>query len=112
MVGCLADVVVDGVSLSLRNAESSMHVGQCRTDACDASPCNNGGACITDQDALAQCVCRPGYSGPHCEVGGTICQDLNPCRNGGVCRVDGASFQCDCPVGFIGSLCETGKCTW
>ncbi len=29
------------------------------------------------------------------------------CQNGGTCTVDGLSFKCTCPEGFIGEFCET-----
>ncbi|MBK8252057.1 MAG: RCC1 repeat-containing protein [Polyangiaceae bacterium] len=31
----------------------------------------------------------------------------NPCQNGGACVVVGAGFECNCPCGFGGNLCES-----
>ena len=33
----------------------------------------------------------------------------SPCQNGGACRVSGSTFECQCPLGFAGDVCETGK---
>ena len=30
----------------------------------------------------------------------------NPCKNDGSCKINGGSYQCDCPVGFSGIQCE------
>ena len=33
----------------------------------------------------------------------------SPCQNGGACRVSGLAFECQCSLGFEGSVCETGQ---
>lgn len=35
----------------------------------------------------------------------------NPCRNGGSCQTDGQQWQCLCPEGYAGDLCETSYCS-
>ncbi|XP_053072048.1 sushi, nidogen and EGF-like domain-containing protein 1 isoform X5 [Acinonyx jubatus] len=40
------------------------------------------------------------------------CQ-MQPCRNGGSCRDLPGAFVCQCPAGFTGVHCETGRgCAW
>ena len=33
----------------------------------------------------------------------------NPCHNGGTCTDKGNDFSCDCPGGYNGDTCGTGK---
>ena len=33
----------------------------------------------------------------------------SPCQNGGECLVSGSTFECRCPLGFAGNVCETGE---
>ena len=33
----------------------------------------------------------------------------NPCQNNGVCRAHLESYVCDCPPGYYGDQCQTGK---
>lgn len=38
---------------------------------------------------------------------------MQPCRNGGSCRDLPGAFVCQCPAGFTGVHCETGRgCAW
>ena len=44
----------------------------------------------------------------------TVCADIdecasNPCLNSGVCEDLLNAFQCLCPTGFTGPLCENGR---
>eukprot|EP00061_Rhincodon_typus_P014612 g41735.t1 len=74
---------------------------------CARSPCANGATCI-DQINNYTCTCAAGFSGRDCDQPlGSEC-DSRPCHNGGKCHagVHGQSFVCQCPVNFMGSLCE------
>jgi hypothetical protein len=34
----------------------------------------------------------------------------SPCMNGATCaNINPLSFMCTCPLGYLGTLCETGK---
>ena len=33
----------------------------------------------------------------------------NPCQNGGICTDHIAIYSCECPFGYTGHSCETGK---
>ena len=35
--------------------------------------------------------------------------DPNPCANRGICTSNGASFHCQCPIGFAGEICKGGQ---
>ncbi len=67
-------------------------------NACQDSPCHNGGACTPNLDSYT-CVCTDGFGGSNCDA---TCGDLT-CQNGGVCSESGNS--CDCNPCFIGPEC-------
>lgn len=53
------------------------------------------------------CQCGPGYSGDPST--GCVRQSLcspEPCQNGGTCTENSSSFNCSCPVGYQGHLCQ------
>eukprot|EP00117_Sycon_ciliatum_P024904 scpid7365/ scgid2846/ Neurogenic locus notch homolog protein 1; Translocation-associated notch protein TAN-1; Notch 1 extracellular truncation; Notch 1 intracellular domain len=74
-------------------------------DACLPNPCWGDGQCIPQANGGYRCECPPGWSGPHCENGGS-CADPNACRNGGECISDGVNYICDCVPGYSGDRCE------
>jgi len=86
-------------------------------NACDAYPCQNGGAC-TDvaggaSDASGRsCACGDGFSGDSCETDVNAC-DAYPCQNGGTCTdvaggAAGATGRtCACNDGYEGVSCDT-----
>ena len=40
------------------------------TDVCQITPCQNGAACILDENGTnRKCICIPGYVGTECETG-------------------------------------------
>ncbi len=81
-----------------------------KENACNFSPCINGGTCtsLNDEDQLYSCTCPSGCSGRNCSVCTTACSTIN-CLNGGRCLVNAASNlpYCVCASGYIGSLCGT-----
>ena len=68
--------------------------------------CRNDGTCFVNKDGDPLCWSTDEYYG-------AVCESLNPClksdlcQNGGNCTdVSGASFGCDCAVGWNGFLCR------
>lgn len=88
-----------------------------------ADQCKNGATCI-DLVNDYHCACATGFTGKakclhlsfvylyfHILVGRDCENDINecaisPCRNGGECVDLIGKFNCICPLGFSGSLCE------
>lgn len=67
------------------------------------------GTCI-DRRAGYFCDCTPLYGGKNCSVELTGCKE-NQCVNGGTCKPYlenevNHRFNCTCPNGFYGPLCE------
>ncbi|UYV79230.1 SLIT2 [Cordylochernes scorpioides] len=98
-----------------------------KCDACYLFPCQNGGTCQTRPLRQFECLCAPGFHGPHCEYVIDACFG-KPCENGGTCKaskivqsvmysfsrhlmlssmyVHVVVYSCHCPVGFEGDRCE------
>ncbi|MCL4137791.1 UNVERIFIED_CONTAM: hypothetical protein GTU68_008333, partial [Idotea baltica] len=76
-----------------------------KTNACDNSPCRNGGSCQTTLEGGFFCLCRPGFRGNQCELESESCRP-NPCQNGGSCISLRPGYKCSCPLNFYGSHCE------
>jgi hypothetical protein len=81
-----------------------------RANACNSSPCSNGGTCISlnDEDQFYMCKCAEGCWGKNCEnCYRTIGCSTTTCHNGGLCLIDSSNrTYCSCLNGFFGQQCE------
>lgn len=94
---------------------------------CASNPCQNAGTCLDLKGAFL-CQCPASYTGVFCETvfittttsttpttttinSAVVCPFQNPCLNQGLCIFFGSTYQCICPEGYSGSLCETGIAT-
>ena len=94
---CLSLLVLSGCD------DSSPTVSE---NACQSSPCLNGGICTADGDNVS-CECAEGFTGDFCETSSASGCDPNPCLNGGECTEgDDGSATCACVDGFSGDTCE------
>ncbi|KAF5279548.1 hypothetical protein FQR65_LT03370 [Abscondita terminalis] len=93
---------------------------QYNVDECISQPCLNDGQCINKLGGY-ECRCQSGYAGRICELEvyenpclppncstDTVCIN-NPCLNGGTCNPLTNSYNCTCPPGFTGNLCNASK---
>ncbi|XP_022670135.1 protein jagged-1b-like isoform X1 [Varroa destructor] len=73
---------------------------------CATSPCENGGTC-QNIDSMFVCTCTSDFVGSRCQQRRRAPCEAGPCQNGATCvNVDDERYQCWCPDGFIGPLCE------
>ena len=103
---------------------SSLDLNPCRSN-----PCQNGAHC-RNNNTNYHCDCLPGYKGLHCEHGEFSVRwftptattlktfsvfleiDLcfpNPCYNNVSCVNFRTDFQCHCPPGFKGRICDQSE---
>lgn len=112
--GCIQNIVLDNVPLTLAQAQSIFDVGSCTADSCFDSPCQNGGTCASTSSTTFVCLCPVGFRGTKCGMTEDICASLQPCHNGGTCHIITESadfeedFRCACPLEFSGPLCKEG----
>ncbi|GFR89190.1 neurogenic locus notch homolog protein 1 [Elysia marginata] len=72
---------------------------------CDSNPCSSQATCVEGINFYT-CICPAGFEGPSCSVDIDECAS-NPCLHGGTCHQGQPStFNCSCPPGVIGELCE------
>ncbi|KAH0630536.1 hypothetical protein JD844_013647 [Phrynosoma platyrhinos] len=78
----------------------------CATEinACNSSPCHQGGTCLSQQGAFT-CLCPSGYQGTTCEEDVDECQS-SPCLHSGSCLNSPGSFHCLCSKGYTGLRCQ------
>ncbi|KAI9000139.1 hypothetical protein DFJ74DRAFT_697837 [Hyaloraphidium curvatum] len=83
-------------------------------DACEASPCLNGGTCSATGASTFSCTCPEPFTGATCETVTNYCL-VGKCLNGATCTflpTTAPYFDCTCAPGFNGTLCENAyfKC--
>ncbi|KAL3068171.1 hypothetical protein niasHS_015774 [Heterodera schachtii] len=128
---CRAETCKNGAKCHTLNGTAVCECGPkligawCQLEAgtkCSEEPCQNGGRCFQSEHGQISCRCKPGFTGPLCELRVDPCRD-QPCANGGVCMPSLLStqvatshaaprssssllFHCDCTREFEGALCE------
>lgn len=75
-------------------------VCQSLVDACNPTPCMNGGICTQTSPGQFSCLCLPGYGGSTCSNVIDVCQSC-PCQNGGSCIGQGGTYVCQCVPGMF-----------
>ncbi|XP_067047616.1 uncharacterized protein [Acropora muricata] len=79
-----------------------------RVDYCSPNPCKNNGVCVVEEGKGYSCVCKPGFTGFHCQE--DHCTP-NPCLNRGLCVRDKARhYRCKCNNGYLGRNCGINSC--
>ena len=98
-------------------------------DMCTPNPFIYAGQCVTNTDGVILCsicflcVLFLNVLYPiiyfflyvlyvfQTEIGHTDLCSPSPCKNGGQCTTNSnGNFECHCPNGFTGIVCEVGKC--
>lgn len=78
-----------------------MDINECDPDPCHYGSCKDGVATFT-------CLCRPGYTGHHCETNINECHS-QPCRHGGTCQDRDNAYLCFCLKGTTGAWGYGGR---
>ena len=73
-------------------------------NACDSSPCKNGGTCVNSGDSYS-CACADGFDSTNCDLNINDCS-RNPCHNGGRCIDEVNWHRCECLKGYAGPDCR------
>ena len=71
-------------------------------------PCSGHGECI-DTMGSYRCICKPGWTGSHCDLDIHECTILKPCKHNSTCIEMEGGYRCQCLPGFQGKHCEGGK---
>uniref|UniRef100_A0A8L8KFJ7 Sushi, von Willebrand factor type A, EGF and pentraxin domain-containing protein 1 n=1 Tax=Heligmosomoides polygyrus TaxID=6339 RepID=A0A8L8KFJ7_HELPZ len=74
-------------------------------DACTESVCQNDGQCNRTSDGGFKCVCKPGFTGAHCETNIDDCA-RSPCPLGATCIDQINVAYCRCPFNMTGANCD------
>lgn len=124
-------IVIDSCTITVA---SNTSVGGMRRIS--SNVCGSHGHCISQPSGNFTCTCDPGFTGTYCHESESSLHRLlfrthvllpcftlfhlsdvndcvsSPCRNGGTC-IDGVnSFQCFCPDGWEGKICDLSECNW
>uniref|UniRef100_A0A671ME83 Delta-like protein n=1 Tax=Sinocyclocheilus anshuiensis TaxID=1608454 RepID=A0A671ME83_9TELE len=92
--------VIDSCTIAVASNSSDGGVRHINSNVCGPH-----GRCISQPGSNFTCTCELGFTGTYCHENVNDCVS-NPCRNGGTC-IDGiSSFQCFCPDGWEGDLCD------
>ena len=62
----------------------------------------------TEKHNVTFCQCNEGFRGINCDLDVNECLN-SPCQNGGYCQNKIGTFNCFCPAGLTGLLCEKGE---
>ena len=110
--GCIDNLVINGVALTLNRTTSTQDVQNCGEDPCDLLNCLNNGVCEPSATTLGEFVCRcmANYTGSRCELEIPDPCILVECLNGGRCVVDEGVARCGCPVPYGGDQCQDSEC--
>ena len=110
--GCISQLSINGRTVNLiQDAEFGFDVTQCDTSFCIGNPCFNGGTCVEGGSNFA-CVCTADYTGSLCGSLVDPCvEGASVCSAGATCMpsLDGTDFDCQCPLGSGGDICDEGK---
>lgn len=80
---------------------------RCEEHPCNSNPCKNGAVC-SKQGLQYACLCRPGWSGDHCELDVDECSG-DPCFYNGTCANTAGSYKCNCASAKTGKNCQLEK---
>jgi len=111
--GCISDVAVDDSEIDLVNSYLDMrNIRQCKDCLlpCQIGPCTNNGTCVAQGLTGYFCVCAQSYTGKNCEFPLVGPGKNRTCLNGGL-PFPPSGRVCDCPLGFGGERCGSGKST-
>ena len=110
--GCVSQLHINDRAIDLvQDAEFGFGVTQCDTDFCTGNPCLNGGSCL-ERGSSFVCECNSVYTGPLCGTLIDPCiEGASMCAAGATCvpSLNGLSFDCQCPLGSGGDICDEGK---
>jgi len=86
-------------------------------DPCFSNPCLNGGTCSENTNGGFSCLCSKNFEGKYCGDAKVKAKPearwctTNPCTNGGTCIETDGTYNCRCPLGYSGTICEESVCT-
>lgn len=81
------------------------NVVNCDTDLCQATPCQNGGSCVSSPGSYA-CLCASGYHGDLCDLKRDTCNGDDLCAEGSLCVSTTDGYYCRCALGQSGAFCD------
>jgi Notch-like protein len=97
----------DGLFWNQEEKTCTMDAPKVKTGACTTFPCAFG-ICQDVGYNQYTCICKEGYTGPHCETMIDYCA-TNPCSNGGRCLPYAGGYTCVCQDKIIDECCCSGK---